>query len=79
MVLEAQQILLGQELVEPGLVDAADDGCLLRPVADALGQGERRGDDVEHAEREEAAHPVGVMQVGDAEEGGTRGDAERER
>src|SRR5438477_11439914 len=58
VVLDAQEVLLGQELVQPGLVDAADDGAFLLAVAHALGQRERRGDDVQQADREEAAHPA---------------------
>ena len=40
---------------QPGLVDPADEGGFFLAVADAFGQRERRGDDVEQAEREEPA------------------------
>ena len=53
----AEQVLLGEQLVQPGLVDPADDGRLFLPVADALGQRERRGDGVEDADGEEGAEP----------------------
>jgi hypothetical protein len=37
----ASAVLIGEELVEFGLVDPADDGCLFLTVTDALGQRER--------------------------------------
>jgi hypothetical protein len=37
LVLDPQQILFGQQLVEAGLIDPADDGGFLLPVADAPG------------------------------------------
>ena len=50
--------MLSQQLVQPGLVDPADDGGFLVAVADALGQRERGGNDVEQAEREERANLI---------------------
>ena len=38
--LDPEEILFCQQLVQPGLVDPADDGCFLLAVADALGQRE---------------------------------------
>jgi hypothetical protein len=57
VVLDAEKVLLSQQLIQPGLVDPADEGGFFLAVADAFGQRERRGDDVEQAEREEPADP----------------------
>jgi hypothetical protein len=54
VLVDVEEVLLGQEFVQAGLVDPADQGGLLLAVADALGQGERRGDHVQQAEGEEA-------------------------
>jgi hypothetical protein len=40
LVLDPEEILFGQQLVEAGFIDPADDGCFLLPVAAALGQRE---------------------------------------
>jgi hypothetical protein len=37
LVLDVEEILFGQQLVEAGLIDPADDGGFLLSVADALG------------------------------------------
>jgi hypothetical protein len=57
VVLDAEKVLLSQQLIQPGLVDPADESGFFLAVADAFGQRERRGDDVEQAEREEPADP----------------------
>jgi hypothetical protein len=49
--------LFSQQLIQPGLVDPVDEGGFFLTVADASGQRERRGDDVEQAEGEEPAEP----------------------
>lgn len=68
MVFEAEKVLFGEQFVEPGLVDPADDGGFFLPVTDALGQRERGGDDVEQAKRQEGAYPSRVVQVADADD-----------
>ena len=79
VVLDSEEVLFRQQLVQPGLVDAADDGAFLVAVTDALGQREGRGHDVEQAEREESANPPGVVQVADAGDRDREGDSERDR
>src|SRR6266700_7107523 len=79
VVLDPEEVLFGQQLVQPGLVDAADDGGFLVAVTDALGQRERGGHDVEQAQREEAADPPGVVQVADAGDRDRQGDGEGDR
>lgn len=54
MLVDVEEVLLGQEFVQAALVDPADQGGLLLAVADALGQSERRGDHVQQAEGEDA-------------------------
>ena len=63
---DLKDILFGQELVELGLVDPADDADLFLTVTDALGQRERRSDHIQQAEPEEGANPSRVLRVGDA-------------
>src|ERR1700737_3536543 len=75
---DPEGIVLGEKLVQPGLVDSADDGVVLLLVADALGEGERRGDDVEQAEGEEGPHPDIDREVDDGEGDGEAGDGERD-
>jgi len=40
LVLDSQEILFGQQFVQHGVVDAADDGDFLLAITDALGQRE---------------------------------------
>src|SRR5215470_11866644 len=77
MVVDVEQVLLGQQLVEPGLVDPADQDGLFLPVPDNFGQGEGRGDDIQQGDGEESTDPSGIMQVADADDGGGQGDRER--
>ena len=63
VVLDSEEVLSRQQLIQPSLVDAADDGGFLVAVTDAVGQRERRGHDVEQAEREESADPPGVSRA----------------
>ena len=67
-VLDSEEVLFGQQFVQPGLVDPADDGVFFLAVTDALGQRKRRGNDEEQAEREEGANPSRVVQIADADD-----------
>jgi hypothetical protein len=42
VVLDAEEVLFSQQLIQPGLVDPADEGGFFLAVADAFGQRERR-------------------------------------
>ncbi len=67
--------MVGQQLLELGLVDTVRDPAQLVLVAQSLGQGEGRGDRVQDPQGEEGPHPRIDGQVGHADaEGGQRDD-----
>jgi aminoglycoside phosphotransferase (APT) family kinase protein len=74
---DVQQVVVGEELVDSGLVNPAHGFGLLLPVADALGQRESGGDNVQEANGKKGADPARIVQVGDADDG--RGERDDER
>ena len=70
------RVVLGQDAVDPGLVEPRDDVLALLGVAHALGEGERRGGQEQGAEGEERLGPRLARQVVDRDQHGEHGDAE---
>src|SRR6266566_9983404 len=70
---------LGQQALEPDLVESADHAAALLRVAYALGEGERRGHEVQRGEREKGANPAVDRQVQLADDDAEQGLTERDR
>src|SRR6266508_4064418 len=73
-----ERVVLGEDLVDPGLVEPLGQAGALLGVPDALGEHEGRRDEVHRAQAEERPDPGADRQVDDADDR-DQGDAERDR
>src|SRR5690606_37812122 len=70
------RVVLGEQLLQPGLVDPVDELPGLLAVTDDLGQGEGRGDQVQDRDAQERPHPGIRLEIEDTDRRGGEGNGE---